>query len=159
MNTDWNHVKGLLLAIWIILFAIWVNTLNAADHAIGDLKSVTIQFKNDSEFKLKTQWFINACDTTKNIVWENHQYWDSAGVPYDLAELDRQGLKYEWINQEYGMIRWQQIKTAITCRQLVGVTIETHRTVKTIRNPRTGESMKVTVKPGEAIIFYEEVRQ
>lgn len=113
--------KALILIFWALcaLVGAVIGTANAADHAVGDLKCVTIKFKNDSELKLKTQWFINACDTTENIVWVKHQYWDSSSVKRDLAQLDHLGLKYEWIMQDRGLIRWQVIKETVSCRTLL----------------------------------------
>ena len=105
--------------LWVLIAGFVILVIIYSVTYAADLKCVTIKFKNDSELKLKTQWFVNGCDTTKNIVWEGHRYWDSLGVPDDLAELERQGLEYEWIDQGIGWIRWQQIRLTITCRTLL----------------------------------------
>ena len=158
-------------AFWVVMVVALVvayGILFTTDCEAADLKCVTIKFKNDSELKFKTQWFINACDTTKNIVWVRHQYMDSVTVSDDLAEKDRQGLKYQWVNQEYGIIRWQEIQLTIICHTLLWppqiitpVVIacpEWNHNYGWSRGDSLFESFKCDTLPGEALLWYEEVK-
>ena len=133
-------IEGFLwfMACAAVMFILRGDLANAAQWEI-------VSFNDAEHLAALQDSVVGVCDTTWDIsdtgIAGYSQYYFHADLQ-DSSSGDR-----------------HFIKTVITCRELVCVAIETHRTVKTIRNPRTGESMEVTVKPGEALIFYEEVRQ
>lgn len=63
--------KPIVVAIAILLIFVILGIWLAVKADAADLKCVTIKFKNDSELKLKTQWFVNHCDTTGWYMHDN----------------------------------------------------------------------------------------
>lgn len=161
---------GVVVVIALILSA-WLGALTS-DAA--DLKCVTIKFKNDSELKLKTQWFVNHCDT--NVVIDTvreHGYWWEHGdtdtwsfIPNDTCET----YEIYYFPKRYITCRTllfpPDVRKEPTTRQRKDASGKPEYLVITEKIAEDDSSVSwkrlfVTARdtiPGEALLWYEETK-
>lgn len=124
--------------VWtFLLFAMAFVEANAADHAVVsfngyELYADTVSFNSPTDLIAKTRAVVGVCDTSR---WQDPP---AHGEDYPYQR--------------------------ITCRELVGVTVTRERGIREIKcYDKWGQysHTEATMKPGQAIIFYDpvEVRQ
>ncbi len=163
MKTFWRIIKvGLLgVAIWVVviiaIYLICPCLANAADHAV-------VSFNNAEHLAALQDSVVGVCDTTYVQVWKQSNYIGSL-APGETVE----------ISMDFSKSDGELVPATITCRRLVGVTVvEKPRQDGVWGEPVTDKYTPIEeynklceqhppgspfMIPGEAIIFYEEVRQ
>ncbi len=173
---DTFEIVWKILILWALLTIASAIKANAEP---ADLKCVTIKFKNDSELKLKTQWFVNACDTLRR---KRPTYIYASGETH-LKQIQEHlfppAISIDTLGQNYYKLYLgdEIIVSSITCRTLLfPPDIRKEPTTKRRYNDDgswnsiviTGEidddgwrkSILIPVCdtiPGEALLWYEEV--
>ncbi len=142
MKCDESFCMGAIIVLLIIV-AFNTSDANAADYAIVsydgyELYADTVSFDNPTDLIAKTKAVVGVCDTTWDIsdtgIAGYSQYYFYADLQ-DSSSGDR-----------------HFIKTIITCRQLVGVTV-------TEEAGWREKLVSYELCPGEAIIFYEPYKE
>ncbi len=151
-----------ILIFWVLLMiAFLIKDLKAAD-----LKCVTIKFKNDSELKLKTQWFVNAPTTKINCGWSAvaTDNYETTVAFYEKKGLQiRESPEYK----KYGYFELYSCDTLLLDRILLfPPDVRKEPVIKTKESKdgkgwiiMAGESVPYDTTEGEALLWYEKRRK